>query len=175
MTKITAEEIIQLLDLEPLPVEGGMFRQNYRSKDILAPTDLPRRYTSPKPAGTAIYYLLTNDSDSFSALHKLPTDEVYHFYLGDPVALSFLLPSGEVQQVILGQDLIAGQYVQHVAPADVWHGSRLVPGGEFALMGTTMAPGYTDEDFIPASREELLAQFPQNTGIIHELTRSKHD
>jgi predicted cupin superfamily sugar epimerase len=171
MPKITAEEIIRLLALEPLVGEGGLYRQSYRSKDILLPSSLPARYTSAKPAGTAIYYLLTDEADSFSALHRLPTDEVYHFYLGDPVALTILLPEGDCQQVILGQDLLAGQHVQYLVPAGIWQGSKLLPGGSFALMGTTMAPGFTDDDFEAASRETFLADYPQHESVIRQLTR----
>ena len=173
MAKITAQEIIRLLELEPLTVEGGVFRQSYCSKDILSEGSLPDRYNSPKPAGTVIYYLLTNEPDSFSALHKLPTDEVYHFYLGDPVELTMLLPDGESQRVILGQDLIAGQQVQYVVPAGVWQGSRLLPGGEFALLGTTMAPGFTDEDYQAGDRDALLHRYPDLAEKIRQLTREE--
>ena len=85
-------------------------------------SSLPARYQSAKPAGTAIYFLLTNQTDSFSALHRLPTDEIYHFYLGDPVALTLLLPDGGNREVILGQDILAGEHVQFVAPAGVLAG-----------------------------------------------------
>ncbi len=166
MPGITAEEIIRLLDLEPLSGEGGIYRQSYRSKDILMLSSLPARYQSAKPAGTAIYFLLTNQTDSFSALHRLPTDEIYHFYLGDPVALTLLLPDGGNREVILGQDILAGEHVQFVAPAGVWQGSRLVPGGEFSLMGTTMAPGYTDEDFELANRDALVSAYPDQAAAI---------
>lgn len=171
MPKITAEEIIQLLALEPLAGEGGLYRQSYRSADILPAANLPARYETSKPASTAIYYLLTDESDSFSALHRLPTDEVYHFYLGNPVALTILLPEGDCQQVVLGQDLLAGQHVQYVVPAGFWQGSKLLPGGSFALLGTTMAPGFTDDDFVAANREALLADYPQQVSVIRQLTR----
>jgi predicted cupin superfamily sugar epimerase len=171
VSRITAEDIIELLELEPLVGEGGMFRQSYRSRDILMPKNLPERYQIPKPAGTAIYYLLTDEEDSFSALHRLPTDEIYHFYLGDPVVLTMFLPDGSSRKAILGQDLLAGEQVQFVVPAGVWQGSRLAPGGEYALLGTTMAPGFTDEDFVAAGRAELLAVYPDEEALIRDLTR----
>jgi predicted cupin superfamily sugar epimerase len=171
MPKITAEEIIELLALEPLVGEGGLFWQSYRSQDILLPSSLPARYTSAKPAGTAIYYLLTDETDSFSALHRLPTDEIYHFYLGDPVVLTMLLSDGDCQQVTLGQDLLSGQHVQYMVPAGIWQGSKLLPGGAFALLGTTMAPGYTDDDFVAARRDALLVDYPKHESVIRQLTR----
>jgi predicted cupin superfamily sugar epimerase len=173
VTRINAEELIKLLALEPLAGEGGMYRQSYRSADILPPEKLPPRYSHPKPAGTAIYYLLTDAPDSFSVLHRLPTDEIYHFYLGDPVELTMLFPDGESSQVVLGQDLVAGQHVQFIVPAGVWQGSRLLPGGKFALMGTTMAPGFTDEDFEAGGRSALAKLYPDQAKKIRQLTREE--
>lgn len=171
MPELTAKMLIDLLGLVPLEAEGGWFRQSYRSKDVLSPNALPARYTADKPAGTAIYYLLTDEPGSVSIFHRLPTDEVYHFYLGDPVELTLLQADGEAHTVMLGQDLLAGQHVQFAAPAGVWQGSRLRPGGKFALLGTTMAPGFTEDDFEPARRADLLAAYPQHAVIIRQLTR----
>ena len=171
MPELTPKTLIDILGLAPLEAEGGWFRQSYRSKDVLPQDVLPARYHSSKPAGTAIYYLLTNEPGSVSIFHRLPTDEVYHFYLGDPVELTMLFPAGEGRSVVLGQGLLGGQHVQFTVPAGVWQGSRLCPGGTFALLGTTMAPGFTDDDFEPAQRADLLAEFPQHAEIIRELTR----
>lgn len=170
---MTAEELIELFNLEPLPVEGGLFFQTYLSTETINRKGLPGRYAVEKPFSTAIVYLLTTDPDSFSALHKLPTDEVYHFYLGDPVELLQLHPDGSSERIILGQDLLGGQKVQHVVPRDVWQGSHLLPGGEFALLGTTMAPGYTDEDYIGGDPDELIAAYPNREALIEQLTRRK--
>lgn len=170
--KIDAQAILEFLELEALPQEGGVFIQSYRSSDVLTPGQLPARYTGSKPAGTAIYYLLTDEPDSFSALHRLPTDEVYHFYLGDPVELLLLYPDGRAQTVVLGQELLNGQHVQFVVPRGVWQGSHLRPGGEYALMGTTMAPGWTDEDYEPGVLEPLLARYPEQAALIRQLIRT---
>ena len=94
MDKITAEEIILALELKPLVGEGGLFNQTYISTEILKCENLPERYPEKKPFSTAIYFFLTSEPDSFSAMHKLPTDEIYHFYLGDPVKLVELHPDG---------------------------------------------------------------------------------
>jgi predicted cupin superfamily sugar epimerase len=156
----TPEELIRLLHLQPLPREGGWYRETYRSSlqlpaDVLAP-----RYRAARSAGTAIYYLLT--PDTFSALHRLPTDEVFHFYLGDPVEMLQLGPTPEDggRILTLGPDIFAGQEVQTVVPAGVWQGSVLGAGGAFALLGTTMAPGFDFADYEAADRESLSAAFP---------------
>jgi hypothetical protein len=168
---MTAEEVIRALGLAPLPVEGGYYRETWRSSDVLAARALDARYGGDKPAGTAIYYLLTDDPDSFSALHRLPTDEVYHFYLGDPVHQWRVHPDGRVEQVVLGPSILDGQVVQSVAPRGVWQGSRLCPGGRFALLGTTMAPGFDPGDYEPGVRRTLVEAFPAARDIVIALTR----
>ena len=156
---MTANDIIRLLDLKPLPLEGGYFRETYRSKVVF-----PGRQ---KSAGTAIYYLLT--PDTCSALHRLPTDELFHFYQGDPVQMLQLGPdSGKV--VMLGNDIQAGQRPQVVVPAGVWQGSCLAEGGKFTLMGTTMAPGFDFADYEAGDRQELSARYPEFAEMIKRLT-----
>ena len=168
---LTPERIIEILELETLPVEGGLFRQTYVSAESISREHLPDRYVSNKSFGTAIYYLLTSDPGSFSGLHKLPTDEIWHFYLGDPVELFELHPDGSSQHLLLGQDIMNGQMVQHVVPAGVWQGSRVISGGEFALLGNTMAPGYSPEDYIGGDRSGLVEMYPDKVAIIEQLTR----
>jgi hypothetical protein len=168
---VTAEQIIRHFDLRPLAGEGGMFRQTYVAPERIPHHALPPRYPHDKPLGTAIYYLLTDAPDSFSELHTLPTDEVYHFYAGDPVDLLLLHPDGHGERVRLGPDFMNGQHVQFVVPHGVCQGSRLATGGRWALMGTTMAPGYTDSDYVGGRREELLARYRQFAAEIERLTR----
>ena len=168
---ITAEQLIRHLRLRPLPEEGGLFTQTYVSAENLPASSLSARYQAPHPFSTAIFYLLTDAPDSFSALHLLPTDEIYHFYLGNPVEMLHLFPDGSSASILLGNDVLAGQKLQHVAPAGVWQGSRLRPGGKLALLGTTMAPGYIDADYTGGKRVELTQQYPDQTETIRLLTR----
>jgi len=166
---MTVEQLIEMLRLEPLPIEGGYFRQTWRSQDVIGAAGA--RFGRDKPAGTAIYYLLSDAPDSFSALHRLPTDEIYHFYLGDPVELLMLGEAGSIATVVLGPDLPAGQGVQQVVPRGVWQGSRLRAGGRFALLGTTMAPGYDPQDYEGGERSDLIARYPGAVAEIARLTR----
>lgn len=168
---LTAKELIEHLKLEPLPVEGGYFRQTYRSNESLARSALPGRYPSERVFGTAIYYLLSDEPDCFSALHRLPTEEIYHFYLGDPVELLLLHADGQSEHIVLGPEIFGGQQVQFVVPRGVWQGSRLIPGGRWGLLGTTMAPGYDPSDFEGGDRETLLQRYPQEAELIRALTR----
>jgi predicted cupin superfamily sugar epimerase len=167
---LTAEALIAALDLKPHPVEGGYFRETYRSADQFPAGVLPPRYGSARSAGTAIYYLLT--PQTYSALHRLPTDEVFHFYLGGPVRMLQLDPDGSGRTVILGSDVLAGQQPQLVVPRGVWQGSLLEPGGAFALLGATVAPGFDYADYEAGQREELLAQYPAFAELIRRLTRA---
>lgn len=156
-------ELKKLLNLEPLPGEGGWFCQTH-----CAPDPAPG---AARPLATAIYYLLTDEPDAFSAMHRLPGDEVYHFYLGDPLEMLLLFPDGSSRVVTLGQDLDAGQVPQLVVPGGVWQGSRVKPGGSFSLLGTTMAPGFIPEDYEGGRRAELCRQYPERAALIVLLTR----
>lgn len=165
---ITVDQAKTLLDLRPLPVEGGFYTETYRAAETIPAEALPARYGGARSPGTAIYYLLTPESSS--RLHRLRTDEVWHFYLGDPVELLQLLPDGTGQVVVIGADLPAGQRPQVVVPSGVWMGARLRAGGELALLGTTMAPGFDPTDIEAGEREALLRDYPEFAERIVALT-----
>jgi predicted cupin superfamily sugar epimerase len=168
MPPLTADDLIRLLRLQPHPAEGGFFAETYRADETLAPAALPPRYSGPRAVGTCIYYLLT--PTTFSALHRLRSDEVFHFYLGDPVEMLHLYPDGKGQTVTMGTDLVAGERPQVVVPREVWQGCRLRPGGRFALLGTTVAPGFEYADYEHGRRDELLANYPAFAELIRALT-----
>ena len=153
MTAITPEEIISILELEPLPEEGGMFRQTFIDAN-----------------STAIYFLLAGDD--FSALHVLTGPEAYHFYAGAPVDLQLLHPDGTTEVVTLGTDLAAGQRPQYVVKPGIWQGSS--SRGEWSLLGTTMAPTFDWEGFRLGDRAELSATYPDAAEAIGRLTRVEH-
>lgn len=161
---MTAEEIKTLLELEPHPIEGGSFRRTYTSAGSV---NLPR---GVRAQGTAIYYLL--EPGTFSEMHVLDSDEMFHFYLGDPVEMLQLYPDGRSALFTLGQDLSAGQYVQLVVPAGVWQGTRLIGNGQVALLGCTVTPGFDFADYRNARYAELAEKWPAQAERIRALTRS---
>jgi predicted cupin superfamily sugar epimerase len=165
---ITAEKLIKLLGLKPHP-EGGYYRETYRSDEIIGNGALPERYTGNRRYGTAIYYLLTRET--FSAIHRIKTDEIYHFYLGDPVELVKLRPNGSGCVVILGNDITCGAQIQTVVSRGTWHGARLAEGGKYALLGTTVAPGFEFADFEIGDSYELIRSYPSFSETIIALTR----
>ncbi|KAB1441661.1 cupin domain-containing protein [Pseudodesulfovibrio senegalensis] len=165
---ISAQEIIDTLGLEPHPEEGGHFRETHRAAETHKAEHLPHRYEGPRAHSTAIYYLLT--PNTFSHLHRLKSEEIFHFYLGDPCEMLHLHPDGRQETVILGHDIVNGQRVQQVVPAGVWQGMRLLPGGSFALMGCTVAPGFEYRDYEHADRDALLQHYPEPSELIRLLT-----
>jgi predicted cupin superfamily sugar epimerase len=155
---LTAKQIIEILGMQPLVPEGGYIKVLDSSGFIIKKENLPERYTSDKPVCSTILYLITKDT--FSRMHRLPTDEIYHFYMGDAVEQLQLFEDGTGKTVRLGHDLANGELVQSVAPASCWQGSKLAEGGEYALMGTTMAPAYTDDDYTDGVKEYLVKKYP---------------
>ena len=161
---MTADEIKALLNLQPHRVEGGFFRRTYASQGTV---ELPR---GSRPTGTAIYYLL--EPGTFSEMHVLDSDEIFHFYLGDPVEMLQLHPDGRSAVFTLGPDLAAGQHVQLVVPAGVWQGTRLIGDGKVALLGCTVTPGFDWADYRSGSYAELAEKWPTEAKRIKALTRS---
>jgi|SRR5271156_177031 len=167
---MTADEIKKLLNLGPHPCEGGWFIHTWRSDEMIPHATLPVRYPGDRHAGTCIYYLL--EPSTFSEMHRLASDEIFHFYYGDPVEMLQLLPDGSAHTVILGNDLRHGQRPQLIVRKYVWQGSHLLPGGQVALLGCTVSPGFDFADYETGRRDPLLREYPQYSDLIQTLTRS---
>lgn len=158
MQRPTVNELVSLLDLHPLEREGGMYRETYRCKTSV----------NGRSCGSAIYFLMTQNA--FSHLHRMETDEVYHFYMGDPLELLEIDASGKATVHVLGNDLAAGQLPQLVIPGGSWQGSRLLPGGEYALFSTTMSPAFVPEDYENADGVAMIEKYPEHAALIRALT-----
>lgn len=163
------ETLKGILGLVPLPEEGGYYAESYRSGEKIAAHSLPGRYCGERNFSSAIYFLLT--ADTFSAMHRLKSDEAYHFYLGDPVEMLLLRPDGSGEMVVLGTDLEEGMKMQLAVPHGTWQGSRVAAGGKFALMGTTVAPAFDFADCEMADRAALEREHPAFAELIRQLTR----
>ncbi len=159
-----AEAVIRALGLAPHP-EGGFYRETFRS--LITVDGLPHPGGS-RSSSTAIYYLLP--AGSFSALHRVASDEVWHHYDGDPIDLHTIDRTGLHAVTRLGRDLGVGERPQHVVPAGVWQAAVPV-GSRFSLCGCTVSPGFDFLDFEMPRREELLATFPLLAPLIERLTR----
>lgn len=165
---ITAEEVIKMMGLIPHEREGGYYRETYRADEMIPPDALPARYGGARPYGTAIYYLLTPETSSI--MHRVASDEIFHFYQGDPVEMLQLHPDGTGEVCLLGNALGSGHRVQVVVPRGTWQGSCLSEGGTFALMGTTVAPGFDFSDYQEGNRDDLLERYPGFRELITRLT-----
>lgn len=159
---ITPEALVAHYELEAIPREGGRFRQTWAG---------PER-PDGRPEGTAIVVLLTSEPDDFSALHRLPSDETWHFYLGDPLELLLLSPDGTSRTVALGPDVLGGrQQLQYTVPAGTWMGARVAAGGAWSFFGCTMAPGFTYDTYEHGDAAELTARYPAEAARIAALSR----
>jgi predicted cupin superfamily sugar epimerase len=165
---MTPEAVIRRLQLQPHPREGGYFREMYRSSLAVPRAALGTQYPGDRSLSTAIYYLIT--PTTFSAMHRLPGDEVFHHYLGGAVEQLVLLPDNTSQVRVLGSDLENGELPQMVVPANAWQGARLRDGEGFALLGATMAPGFDFADYEHGNRDSLLSQYPSQAELIRLLT-----
>ena len=163
---IPLKELINLLKLDTLPREGGFFKQHYASTDKIDSASLSSRYENEgvRALSGAIYYLIT--PDNLSTMHKLRTDEMWHFYYGDSAEQLCLYPDGHFDLIKIGVHFAAGERPVHNTPAGVWQGTRLAEGGRYALFGTTMAPMYDESDFIIGKREELTTLYPDASELI---------
>lgn len=142
---MTADDVIRTLGLRPHPGEGGWYRETWRAAEVVQTS------RGPRSAGTAIWYLLR--AGERSAPHRVPFDEAWHWYAGSPVRLRWCAEGGPVVEAVLGPDLAAGQRPQAVVPGGAWQEAALAEGGAYALMGTTLAPGFDFADW--EAREEL--------------------
>ena len=158
----TAEQLRKLWQMSKLPQEDVLFTPTYESAN---------KGPDGKPLCNAMIAMFTDEPGSFSDMHRLPTDELWHFYLGDPIELLLLHPDGRDELVILGTDVLGGQRVQVPVPAATWMGARLRPGGEYGVYGNTMAPGFVPSDFDPGDQAELTERWPGRAGLIAALTR----
>ena len=159
---------IEKLRLEPHP-EGGYFRQTYRSEVLITREALPTGFAGSRAASTAIYFLL--EGKTFSAFHRLRSDEVWHFYAGAALIVHVISPTGEYSSIVLGNDPEAGEVLQATVPAGCWFASHVADGESLAVVGCTVAPGFEFEDLAMGKREELVARYPQRRELIERLTR----
>lgn len=171
---IRAKDIIAKLDLKPLPEEGGYYRETYRGNGVpISARIFGIDSDTTRCTSTGIYYLVV--PESFSALHRVKSDEMFHFYSGDPAEMIQISPEGKIEKFILGSNFMNGESPQVLVRRGHWQGLRLRSGGKWALMGTTVAPGFEFEDFEVGHREEMLKLFPQHRNDIIRFTREPNE
>ena len=161
---MTADEVKESLGLVKHPREGGWYVRTWESEEWVE----LERYGGARRTSTAIYYLL--EPGTFSEMHRLESDEIFHHYLGGAVEMLQLFEDGSSSRVVMGKDLEAGERPQHVVRRGVWQGSRLVKAEGWALLGCTVSPGFEFVDYADASAEELCSKWPREAEMIRGLT-----
>ncbi len=161
------QNLIKTLDLVPLGQEGGLFYESYRSEEAIPIEALPDRYGGERRHSTAIYYMLA--AGEVSRLHRLKSDEIFHFYMGSSVTFLLLFEDGSSRVARLGTNFDRGERPQLVVPKGVWQGAFLEDTEGFALMGTTVAPGFEFDDYEHGNPDRLAEKYPDRAEIIRKL------
>ncbi len=165
---LTVQQLVQQFNMLPHP-EGGFYKENYRSDEIISSNNLPERFSGSRYFSTAIYFLL--EQGNFSAFHKIKSDECWHFYAGQTLNVYVLQHDGKLDTIRLGNDLNNGETFQFVVPANCWFASEPATNSDFSFVGCTVAPGFDFEDFELAKADELVQVFPQYETEIRRLCR----
>ncbi|WP_430813591.1 cupin domain-containing protein [Carboxylicivirga sp. RSCT41] len=165
MNKVDA--IIKALDLSPHP-EGGYFKETYRSVGEIQEDSLNDEYKGNRNYSTCIYFLLT--SGNFSAFHRIKQDEIWHFYDGSPIKLHVITPEGYYSHHMIGRHISEGEIPQFVVTGGCWFAAEVVDKDAWSLVGCTVSPGFSFDDFDLRPRKELVALYPELEDVITKLT-----
>lgn len=161
------QQLIESYQLLPHP-EGGYYKETYRSSELILTNSLPDRFMGNRNFSTAIYFLL--EADSFSAFHRIKSDECWHFYSGDAVDIHVLHNNGNYELIKLGSNIEMGEQFQAIVPAGAWFASKT--NGIYSLVGCTVSPGFDFADFELAKAAELAEKFPNQFELIQQFCRS---
>ena len=166
MNDITISELVKIYKLQPHP-EGGYYSEYYRDSGVISKNALPDRFKGDRNFSSNIWFLLPEGEKS--RLHRIPSNETWHFYLGGPLTVVQISPKGDTKKIVLGQDIKKGEKLAHVVPAGYWFGAYSNSGSKFSFVGCTVAPGFDFADFELGSRDRLLKEYPQAKDIIERL------
>lgn len=160
--------LVSFYGMQPHP-EGGYYTSTYSSAGSIPQHSLPETFKGDRPFSTAILFLLTQGT--FSAFHRIQSDECWHFYEGGKLLIHCIYPDGRLDTIILGTDILNNEKYQFVVPAGTWFASEPAPGTGYALTGCTVSPGFHFDEFELAEKNKLAAVYPQHTALISRLTR----
>jgi predicted cupin superfamily sugar epimerase len=170
--ELTAEEICRVLDLEPNATCGSV-RVSFVSKLSIGAGGLPAPFADGQPLGSALYFLVTPDAPV--RLHRIRNDQLYHYYLGDPLELFMLHADGSSERVIVGPDLRGGQRMQLLIPGDTFHTARVIGRGRWFLGGSTEWPGVVPADVEIGNLDELASTYPTVAADLRAIATSVRD
>jgi len=162
-----AKFIANKFQMLPHP-EGGYFKEMYRSDEEIIQEHLPDRYVGKRKFSTAIYFMLAGEQ--FSALHRIKSDEMWHFYTGSSLTVYVIDETGNLSEIKLGTDFEKGEIPQAVVKRNCWFGAKINEKDSYSLVGCTVAPGFHFDDFEMGDRKKLIELFPQHKEVIVKLT-----
>ena len=168
--EITADEMRALLRLDPHPT-CGFVRETYRSPDRIAPGGLPAPFADGRPLGSALYFMVTPERHVH--LHRIRNDQLYHYYLGDPLELLMLRTDGTSEKVVVGPDLRNGQHVQLLIPGNTFHTARIVGARRWFLGASTEWPGVEPSDVELGNLEVLASKYPQAAAELRAIASNR--
>lgn len=161
----TAAQIREALQLEPNQT-CGFVRSTYKSTLDIAPRGLPVPFDMGRPVGTALFFMVTLDAPV--KLHRIMNDQLYHYYLGDPIELRLMYESGATERVVVGPDILSGQHVQFFIPGGAFHTARIAGKRRWFLGGSTEWPGVDrNRDVELGNAATLAAKYPDAAADIH--------
>ncbi|HEX6311707.1 MAG TPA: cupin domain-containing protein [Acidimicrobiia bacterium] len=163
---LDADQVRRLLGLEPHPT-CGFVRISFVAGEYIAPGGLPEPFTAGRPAGSALYFMVTPDAPVH--LHCIRNDQLYHRYLGDPLEVLLLYPDGSHAVEIVGPDIHAGHRLQLLLPGSMFHTARLARGGRWFLGASTEWPGVDPSDVVVGDVDELAEQYPGAASLLREF------
>ncbi|WP_368911725.1 cupin domain-containing protein [Taklimakanibacter deserti] len=167
--ELSADEIRTLLDLEP-NATCGYVRVTFVSKHAIAAGGLPAPFADGRPLGSALYFMVTPGAPV--RLHRIRNDQLYHYYLGDPLEVFLLHGDGASERVVVGPDLRQGQRVQLLIPGDTFHTARLIGRQRWFLGASTEWPGVLPADVEIGNLDALAGQYPSVADDLRAIAAS---
>jgi uncharacterized protein len=167
--ELTADEIRALLNLEP-NATCGFVRVTFVSKQSIAAGALPPPFANERPLGSALYFMVTPGAPV--RLHRIRNDQLYHYYLGDPLEVFMLHADGTTERVIVGPDLRAGQRVQLLIPGNTFHTARLIGRRRWFLGASTEWPGVVPADVEIGNLDQLAGKYPSVAADLRAIAAS---
>lgn len=171
--ELTADEVRRLLNLEP-NATCGFVRVTFKSGLSIAPGGLPAPFADGRPLGSALYFLVTPDAPV--RLHRIRNEQLYHYYLGDPLEVFLLHADGSTERVVVGPDIRKGERVQLLIPGNTFHTARPSGPRRWFLGASTEWPGVVPaKDVEIGNLDELAAKYPSVAPEMREIAASVRD
>ena len=166
---LTPEKVQQLLGLEP-NATCGFVRVTFLSRQAVAPGGLPAPFADGRPLGSALYFLVTPHAPV--RLHRIRSDQLYHYYLGDPIEVFLLQGGGRAERVVVGPDLVGGQRLQLLIPGNTFHTARVIGRQRWFLGASTEWPGVVPADVEIGDVERMAGDYPSVAADLRAIAGS---